>query len=67
MPPFWIQNSNSLWMKVPLSREDSERLGLQSPLLMTSYRLKPYHKDGPHNELNFGHWSRHCDMHRESG
>jgi hypothetical protein len=25
-----------------------ERPGSQSPLLTTSYRLKPYHKDGPH-------------------
>jgi hypothetical protein len=38
----------------------------QSPLLITSYRLKPYHKEGPHNELNFGHWSRHYNMQRES-
>jgi hypothetical protein len=49
-----------------LSRVDSERLGSQSALVMTSYRLKPYHKDGLHNELNFGHWSWHYDVQRES-
>jgi hypothetical protein len=40
---------------------------LQSPMLTTSYRLKPYHKAVLHNELNFGHWSRHYEMQRESG
>jgi hypothetical protein len=30
------------------------KAGFTPPLLTTSYRLKPYHKDGPHNELNFG-------------
>jgi hypothetical protein len=42
-------------MEVALSREDSKRLGSQSVLLTTSCRLKPYHKDGLHNELTFGH------------
>jgi hypothetical protein len=48
-------------------QEDSKKLSSPSPLLTTSYRLKPYHKDGLHNELNFGHWSRHYNMQRESG
>jgi hypothetical protein len=51
-------------MEVVLSKEISERLGSQSPLL-TSYRLKSYHKGGLNNKLNFGHWSRHCDTQRE--
>jgi hypothetical protein len=34
---------------------------------MTLYRLKPYHKDGLHNELNFGHWSRHYAKGYEKG
>jgi hypothetical protein len=53
-------------MEVALSREGSERLCSQSPPLMTSYRLKPFHKHGPHNELIFGHLSRCYDMQRES-
>jgi thioesterase domain-containing protein len=43
---------------------EGKRSGLQSSLLMT-YRLKPYHKDGPHKELNFGHWSRHYNTQKE--
>jgi hypothetical protein len=65
--PSWMQSSNSSQMEATLSRMDGKRPGSQSPLLMTSYRLKPYHKDGPHNELNFGHWSRCCDTQRENG
>jgi hypothetical protein len=48
-------------MEAALSKADGEKPGSQSPL------LKPYHKDGLHNELNFGHWSRHYDMQRVSG
>jgi hypothetical protein len=65
-PPTWIQSSNSLQMEIALFKEDSEKPGLQSPLLTTSYWQKPYHKDGLHNELNFGHWFRHYDMQRQS-
>jgi hypothetical protein len=35
-------------------------------LLTTTYKLKPYHKDGPHKVLNFGCWSRCYNMQRES-
>jgi hypothetical protein len=54
-------------MEEALSRADGERLGSQSPLLTTSYRLKLSNKDGLQNELNFGDWFRHYDMQRESG
>jgi hypothetical protein len=61
MFPSKIQSSNSSQTGA------DEKPDSQSPLIMTSYRLKPYHKDGLQNELNFGHWSRHYDMQRESG
>jgi hypothetical protein len=34
---------------------------------MSVYRLKSNHKDVLQNEWNFGHWSRHYDMQKESG
>jgi hypothetical protein len=46
--PSQIQSSSSSQIEVGLSREDGERQGSQLPLLMTTYMLKPYHKDGPH-------------------
>jgi hypothetical protein len=67
MLPYQIHTLNSSWMEAALSRADGKRPGSQSPLLRTSYRLKPYHKDGLHRELNFGHWSRNYNMQRESG
>jgi hypothetical protein len=63
--PALIQTSNSSLVEAALSRVDGKRPGLQSLLLTTSYRLKPYHKDGLPNKLNFEHWSRHHNMQRE--
>jgi hypothetical protein len=54
-------------VEAALSGTDDKKPDSQSPLLTTSHRLKPYHKVGLHNELNFGYWSRHYDMQRESG
>jgi hypothetical protein len=61
-----IQSSNFSQMEAVSSRMDDERPNLQSPLLTMLYRLKPYHKAGLYNELNFGHWSRHYDIQMES-
>jgi hypothetical protein len=63
-----IQSLNFSQIEAASSRTDNKKPDSQSPLLTTLYNvIQPYNKAALHNELNFGSWSRHYDMQRESG